>query len=78
MARDQVDLTPIEGRDELVDWIAQGAKPKSRFRIGTEHEKFAFTLDDHQPVPYQGRRGIRSVLEGMQRSEERRVGKECQ
>src|ERR1700754_2744080 len=66
MARDQVDLPPIEGRDELVDWIAQGAKPKSRFRIGTEHEKFAFTLDDHQPVPYQGRRGIRSVLEGMQ------------
>src|SRR6202020_1367470 len=66
MARDQVDLTPIEGRDELVDWIAQGAKPKSRFRIGTEHEKFVFTLDDHQPVPYQGRRGIRSVLEGMQ------------
>ncbi len=66
MARDQVDLTPIEGRDELVDWIAQGAKPKSRFRIGTEHEKFVFTLDDHQPVPYEGRRGIRSVLEGMQ------------
>ena len=66
MARDQVDLTPIERRDELVDWIAQGAKPKSRFRIGTEHEKFAFTLDDHQPVPYEGRRGIRSLLEGMQ------------
>ena len=66
MARDQVDLTPIERRDELVDWIAQGAKPKSRFRIGTEHEKFAFTLDDHQPVPYQGRRGIRSLLEGME------------
>ena len=66
MARDQVDLTPIERRDELVDWIAEGAKPKSRFRIGTEHEKFAFTLDDHQPVPYQGRRGIRSLLEGME------------
>jgi glutamate--cysteine ligase len=30
MARDQIDLTPIERRDELVDWIAQGAKPKSR------------------------------------------------
>jgi glutamate--cysteine ligase len=66
MARDQVDLTPIERRDELVEWIAQGAKLKSRFRIGTEHEKFAFTLDNHQPVPYEGRRGIRSLLEGMQ------------
>jgi len=66
MARDQVDLTPIEGRDELVAWIAQGVKPKSRFRIGTEHEKFAFTLEGHRPVPYEGARGIRALLEGMQ------------
>jgi glutamate--cysteine ligase len=66
MARDQVDLTPIERRDELVEWIAQGVKPKSKFRIGTEHEKFAFTLDGHHPVPYEGRRGIRALLEGMQ------------
>jgi glutamate--cysteine ligase len=66
MARDQIDLTPIEGRADLVDWIAQGAKPKSRFRIGTEHEKFAFTLEGHRPVPYEGQRGIRALLEGMQ------------
>ena len=66
MARDQVDLTPIERRDELVDWIAQGVKPKSQFRIGTEHEKFAFTLEGHRPVPYEGRRGIRALLEGME------------
>src|ERR1700680_1514149 len=66
MARDQVDLTPIEGRDDLVNWIAQGVKPKSRFRIGTEHEKFAFTLQGHRPVPYEGRHGIRALLEGMQ------------
>jgi glutamate--cysteine ligase len=66
MARDQVDLTPIERRDELVEWIAQGAKPKSQFRIGTEHEKFGFTLEGHRPLPYEGRRGIRALLEGMQ------------
>ena len=66
MARDQVDMTPIERRDELVDWIAQGIKPKSLFRIGTEHEKFAFTLEGHHPVPYEGRRGIRALLEGME------------
>src|SRR5580692_9352427 len=66
MARDQVDLTPIERRDELVAWIAEGVKPKSRFRIGTEHEKFVFTLEDHRPVPYEGRRSIRTLLEGMQ------------
>jgi glutamate--cysteine ligase len=66
MARDQVDLKPIERRDELVDWLAQGARPKPAFRIGTEHEKFVFTLEGHRPVPYEGRRGIRALLEGMQ------------
>jgi glutamate--cysteine ligase len=66
MARDQVDMTPIETRDELVAWLAAGAKPKSEFRIGTEHEKFAFTLARHEPVPYEGPRGIRALLNGMQ------------
>ena len=66
MARDQVDLTPIERRDELVAWLAQGVRPKSDFRIGTEHEKFAFTHEGHRPVPYDGPRGIRALLEGMQ------------
>src|SRR5256884_9026397 len=66
MARDQVDLTPIETRDELVAWFAAGSKPKSQFRVGTEHEKFAFTVEGHRPVPYDGRRSIRALLEGMQ------------
>jgi glutamate--cysteine ligase len=66
MARDQVDMTPIETRDELVAWIEAGSKPKTRFRVGTEHEKFAFTVDGHRPVPYANRRSIRSLLEGMQ------------
>jgi len=66
MARDQVDMTPIETRDELVAWFAEGCKPKSQYRIGTEHEKFAFTVEGHRPVPYDGRRSIRALLEGMQ------------
>ena len=66
MARDQVDMTPIETRDELVAWLESGCKPKSEFRVGTEHEKFVFTIEGHRPVPYAGRRSIRSLLEGMQ------------
>ena len=66
MARDQVDMTPIETRDELVAWLAAGVKPKQEFRIGTEHEKFAFTLSTREPVPYEGTRGIRALLRGMQ------------
>lgn len=66
MARDQIDMTPIETRDELVAWIAKGEKPKSEFRVGTEHEKIPFRTADHSPVAYEGRRGIRALLEGMQ------------
>ena len=65
MARDQVDSTPIESRDQLVAWLAQGARPPERYRIGTEHEKLPFTLTDHMPVPYEGPRGIRALLLGM-------------
>ncbi len=66
MARDQIDMTPIETREELIAWFEAGCKPKSQFRIGTEHEKFAFMQERHHPVPYDGRRSIRALLEGMQ------------
>ena len=65
MARDQIDMTPLQSRDELVAWLEAGCKPKSEFRIGTEHEKTPFTLEGHRPVPYQGARGIEALLEGM-------------
>jgi glutamate--cysteine ligase len=66
MARDQIDMTPVETRDELVAWFEAGIKPKSEFHIGTEHEKFPFAVGDHRPIPYEGRRSIRALLEGMQ------------
>lgn len=66
MARDQVDMTPINSRDELVAWFEEGCKPKSQFRVGTEHEKLVFTVNGHKPVPYGGPRGIRALLDGMQ------------
>src|SRR5437764_308712 len=66
MARDQVDMTPISSRDELVAWFEAGCKPKAEFRVGTEHEKLVFTVDGHRPVPYGGPRGIRALLDGMQ------------
>lgn len=67
MARDTTDFRPIEGYDELVDYIAAGNKPRDQWRIGTEHEKFPFYVDGNAPVPYEGDRGIKALLEGMQR-----------
>jgi glutamate--cysteine ligase len=66
MARDQIDMTPIETRDELVAWLPVGAKPNHEFSIGTEHEKLVFARGRNAPVPYDGPRGIRALLGGMQ------------
>ena len=66
MARDVVDETPIVSRDDLVAWLESGSKASTEFRLGTEHEKFPFYRSSLQPVPYEGRHGIRALLEGMQ------------
>ena len=58
---------PIESRDDLVAFLAAGAKPRDAWRVGTEHEKFVYGLKDYKPLPYQGRPGIRALLEGMAR-----------
>jgi glutamate--cysteine ligase len=65
MARDTSDGTPVESRDQLVAWLEEGCKPRSKWRIGTEHEKFGFYTSDNSPVPYSGERGIRALLEDM-------------
>ena len=65
MARDQIDMTPLQSRDELVTWFEAGCKQPAEFRIGTEHEKTPFTLEGRHPVPYEGVKGIGAVLDGM-------------
>jgi glutamate--cysteine ligase len=55
----------ISSRDELVAYLEAGSKPDGDWRIGTEHEKFGFYRQGHGPVPYDGQRGIRALLEGL-------------
>ena len=55
----------IGSRDDLVAWIAAGSKPPERWRIGTEHEKFVFAADTLAPVPYDGPRSIRALMEAL-------------
>ncbi len=66
MARDTTDETRIANTEELAAHLAEGSKPESAWRIGTEHEKFPFYTEHNSPVPYDGPRGIRAILEGMQ------------
>jgi glutamate--cysteine ligase len=56
---------PIQSKRDLVQWIAAGEKPRSAWRIGTEHEKFGFHTDDLTPVPYEGPRGIRALMQEL-------------
>jgi glutamate--cysteine ligase len=57
--------TPIESRDQLAAYLEAGCKPREQWRIGTEHEKFAFLTDTLKPVPYDGPRSIKALLEGL-------------
>jgi glutamate--cysteine ligase len=57
--------SPIENKRQLIEALSTGSKPKSDWRIGTEHEKFPFLTDTLEPVPYEGPRSIRALLEGM-------------
>src|SRR5689334_1089620 len=55
--------TPVENRHQLVAYLEAGNKPREHWLIGTEHERHSFRRDDLRPVPYEGERGIRAVLE---------------
>ena len=62
-----VKETPITRREELVEYMASGARPPGKWKIGTEHEKFGFRLDDLRPPTYDGERGIGAMLNGLTR-----------
>ncbi|WP_160009952.1 glutamate--cysteine ligase [Rhizobium sp. 18055] len=68
MARDTTDQTPLSSVQELTDYLAAGNKPEEKFRIGTEHEKFAFFRADNSPVPYFGDSSISALLKGMEKT----------
>jgi glutamate--cysteine ligase len=54
------NLTPITSTRQLVEYVASGARPRSQWRIGTEHEKFGFRHGTLAAPAYQG--GIEDVL----------------
>ncbi|MEE2721747.1 MAG: glutamate--cysteine ligase [Pseudomonadota bacterium] len=56
---------PITDYRQLVEHLEEGCKPREKWRIGTEHEKFVFKLDTHEPAPYKGDWGIGRFLEGL-------------
>ena len=56
---------PIESRDQLVRPMANGEKPRARWRIGTEHEKIVYSTRDRHAPSYDEPGGIRDLLLAM-------------
>ena len=56
---------PITSRDQLASYLESGCKPREDWRIGTEHEKFGYCKDTLNPLPYDGERSVKAVLEGL-------------
>ena len=55
-------MDKIESKNQLIDFISSGEKRIEDFKIGTEHEKFAFKLNDKKPVFYEGEGSISELL----------------
>jgi glutamate--cysteine ligase len=62
---DLSDSPLITGRDDLLSVFSGGEKPKERWRIGTEHEKFVYRLADHRAPSWEEPGGIRDLLMGL-------------
>ena len=67
IAEAEVDSPPIESKHDLVAYLESGCRPKQDWRIGTEHEKFGYRLNDFGRLTYEGPQGIRAILEGLMR-----------
>ena len=60
------DAAEITDRAQLIETFAAGSKPRDRWRIGTEHEKFVYRIADHRAPSYDEPGGIRDLLAGME------------
>ncbi|MBM4244512.1 MAG: glutamate--cysteine ligase [Deltaproteobacteria bacterium] len=56
------DAAPIERIEQLLEHFERGAKPRSKFRVGTEYEKAAVDRRTGRAIPFSGSRGVETVL----------------
>lgn len=54
---------PLQSIDDCVNYFYSGETPEQDWVIGTEHEKIALYEDTLERVPYEGERGIATLLE---------------
>src|SRR5215218_4483361 len=59
------DSPIIHSRADLLSVFSGGEKPPEQWRIGTEHEKFVYRVEDHRAPGYDEPGGIRDLLMAM-------------
>jgi glutamate--cysteine ligase len=63
MAQSATSDEPLEDLDDLLLPFTTACKPTTRFRVGTEAEKLGLLADTRKPLPFEGPRSVRRVLE---------------
>jgi glutamate--cysteine ligase len=58
---------PMESRADMIGLFSKGEKPKDRWRIGTEHEKFVYFAHDKRAPSYEEKGGIHALMIGLTR-----------
>jgi len=59
------DKIAIEHKAQLVEYFEKGNKPREKWGIGTEHEKFMFRKNNFKRLVYGPDRGINTILTQM-------------
>ena len=65
MSIPQTGGEPVSSFAQLVAYLESGCRPKSEWKIGTEHEKFGYIISNLNPLPYDGDCSIRALLIGL-------------
>lgn len=55
-------MSVIERKDQLEAYFHDAAKPRERWRIGTEYEKVGIVRETGKAIPYSGKRGVEFIL----------------
>jgi glutamate--cysteine ligase len=61
------NITEIQNKAQLIEYFEQGNKPREKWGIGTEHEKFMFRKNNFKRLVYGTGRGINTILTEMQK-----------
>ena len=62
----------ISCKEQLIDWFKEGEKNKEEWRVGTEHEKFAYNFSKsknrYYPIEYSNKNGVEEFLNEIAQS----------